>query len=556
MSAQDSFESDTAINDLAADFWTALMAADPTWAHLQGELDHVADFEHADRASEDHDIATLRDFGRRVAEVAPESLTDDGRVTREVLLYEATARADMLEARFKEHAADPLFGAQESLPIVLGMLGVPNQDVADAMLEKARGIGANFAELAERQREGVSSGRVSPEFAVKATIDQIDVTLAAAEHPWLNSVQLPADLDGSAWRERFAAILRTDVNRGLATYRDALRDVVAPVALPDDKPGLCWIPDGEDSYNRALRYFTTTTKSAQEIHEIGLVQVAALADEYRRMGPAVAGTNDLHGIFKAMRTDPALHFQRGEELVKQSEIAMARAWDAMPEWFETLPQAPCSVEGVTSGAKAYYYPPAPDGSRGGTFFINVDDPQSWGTFEIESMAFHEGIPGHHLQLAIASELPDTVPSIRKFSENAAYAEGWGLYTERLADEMGLYSSEVQRLGMLSADSLRATRLVVDTGLHALGWSRQQAIDYMVANSPMTEGICRPEVDRYIVSPGQACSYMIGRLEIQRMRREAEANANFTIKKFHSAVLDGGALPLGVLDGVVRRRMSA
>ena len=181
---------------------------------------------------------------------------------------------------------------------------------------------------------------------------------------------------------------------------------------------------------------------------------------------------------------------------------MQRAWDAMPDWFEVLPQAPCAVQPTTTGAKAFYFPPAGDGSRGGTFFVNVADPTSWGTFELESMAFHEGIPGHHLQLAIASELSD-VPEFRKHIHNAAYAEGWGLYTERLSDEMGLYSSAVDRMGMLSADSMRACRLVVDTGLHALGWSREQAVDYMVANSPLAEGVVRPEIDRYIVSPGQA-----------------------------------------------------
>ena len=181
---------------------------------------------------------------------------------------------------------------------------------------------------------------------------------------------------------------------------------------------------------------------------------------------------------------------------------MQRAWDAMPEWFEVLPQAPCAVQPTTTGAKAFYFPPAGDGSRGGTFFVNVSDPTSWGTFELQSMAFHEGIPGHHLQLAIASELSD-VPEFRKHIHNSAYAEGWGLYTERLSDEMGLYSSAVDRMGMFSADSMRACRLVVDTGLHALGWSREQAVDYMVANSPLAEGVVRPEVDRYIVSPGQA-----------------------------------------------------
>lgn len=234
---------------------------------------------------------------------------------------------------------------------------------------------------------------------------------------------------------------------------------------------------------------------------------------------------------------------------------MARAWEAMGDWFEVLPQAPCTVTGTTSGAKAFYFPPAPDGSRGGSFFINIDKPESWGTFELEAMAFHEGIPGHHLQLAIAAELPDSVPAIRRFSENAAYAEGWGLYTERLADEMGLYSTEVDRLGMLAADSMRACRLVVDTGIHALGWTRSQAVDYMVENSPLTREMCQPEIDRYILTPGQACSYMIGRLEIERMRRTAQAAPGFDIKKFHSAVLDSGALPLDVLDRVVARRMS-
>jgi uncharacterized protein (DUF885 family) len=214
----------------------------------------------------------------------------------------------------------------------------------------------------------------------------------------------------------------------------------------------------------------------------------------------------------------------------------------MGDWFEVVPKAPCAVQGTEVGAKAFYFPPATDGSRGGTFFINTEDASSWGRFELEAMAFHEGVPGHHLQLAIASELPDTMPEFRKHLHNSAYAEGWGLYTERLSDEMGLYSGSIDRMGMYSADSMRACR--------------QQAIDYMVANSPLTEGVCRPEVDRYISSPGQATSYMIGRLEIQRMRREAEQRQGdrFEIKSFHSAVLESGSLPLDVLDRVVAARL--
>jgi uncharacterized protein (DUF885 family) len=437
------------------------------------------------------------------------------------------------------------------------MLAIPTPEVAEAMIAKYHAIGQSYRDLAERQREGRAVDRVSPEFAVTGTIAQIDEALAqpADQDPLLGTTPLPDGVDADAWRARMIAAIEESIRPGMAAYRDVLRDEVLPRARPDDRAGLCWLDGGAESYARTLRYFTTTDKPAEEIHEIGLQQVAQLADEYRALGPEVVGTDDLQAIFEAMRTDPKLHFENGDQLVAAAEVAMQRAWDAMPEWFETLPQAPCAVQATTTGAKAFYFPPATDGSRGGSFFINIADPEAWGTFELESMAFHEGIPGHHLQLAIAGEL-EGVPEFRKHIHNSAYAEGWGLYTERLADEMGLYSGAVDRMGIFSADSLRACRLVVDTGLHALGWSRQQAVDYMVANSPMTEAICRPEVDRYILTPGQATSYMIGRLEILRMRAEAQQRQGegFDIKRFHTAVLDNGSLPLGVLDEVVRTRL--
>jgi uncharacterized protein (DUF885 family) len=225
----------------------------------------------------------------------------------------------------------------------------------------------------------------------------------------------------------------------------------------------------------------------------------------------------------------------------------------MGDWFGRLPQADCQVMETPSGAQAFYFPPAEDGSRPGIFFMNTADPTSWGTFEVEATAFHEGIPGHHLQLAIATELGDEIPAFRRRSHIAAYGEGWALYTERLADEMGLYGSQLDRMGMLAADSMRACRLVVDTGIHALGWSRQEAIDYMASNSPLTLHTITEEVDRYIASsPGQALSYMIGRLEIQKIRAAAEAamGERFDIKGFHDTVLCSGPLPLRTLARLV------
>jgi len=545
------------IDDLAAEYFVAYLDANPTEAHVLSQYAWADRFEVVTREEEDRQVAQLRGFVAAAEAVRTEDLDEQQRITRAVLASDATARADLVEARLRTFAADPIFGQQTQLPLIIGMLMMPTADVAEAMVAKYDAIGQSYFDLAERQREGRAAGRVPPEFAVSGTIAQLEDALAvpADEDPLLATTPLPDGVDAERWRARMVEAIETAIRPGMAAYRDVLRTEILPRSRPDDRAGLCWLEDGADIYARTLRYFTTTDKTAEEIHQIGLEQVAQLAEEYRELGPEVVGSDDLEQIFEAMRSDPKLHFEHGDQLVEASEVAMRRAWDAMPEWFEVLPQAPCTVQATTTGAKAFYFPPATDGSRGGSFFINVSEPGAWGTFELESMAFHEGIPGHHLQLAIASEL-DGVPEFRKHIHNSAYAEGWGLYTERLADEMGLYGGAVDRMGMFSADSMRACRLVVDTGLHALGWSRQQAVDYMVANSPLTEGVCRPEVDRYILHPGQATSYMIGRLEILRMRAEAQARQGegFDIRRFHSAVLDSGSLPLDVLDEVVRARL--
>lgn len=538
------------IDDLAQGYFDALMEQNPTWAHLLGDTSRAARFEDQSRAAEDAEIALLRSYADR-ADALPPSLT------RDVLASDARARADFTESRLSELSADPVFGPQTALPQQLGMLGVPDAAVAEAMVAKLRAIGTAFAERGERHREGAAHGRTPAAFAVTGTIEQIDAALEVPldEDPFHTSIRLPSGAESV--RARLRDAVEQAVRPGLAAYRDVLRDEVLPHARPDDRCGLGALDDGAEAYSRALRYYTTTGLTAQEIHDIGLTQVEALAGEYRALGPAAVGSDDLEAIFDRLKTDPDLHFTDGQQLVDASVVALGRAEAAMGDWFEVLPKASCGVEATTTGAKGYYFPPATDGSRGGTIFVNVVDASAWGTFELESFAFHEGIPGHHLQLAIASELTG-VPEFRKHLHNAAYAEGWGLYTERLADEMGLYSSDLARMGMLCADSLRATRLVVDTGLHALGWSRQQAVDYMLANSPMTPPIVRAEIDRYVVHPGQATSYMVGRLEIQRMRREAEERqgAAFDVRKFHSAVLDQGSLPLDVLDTVVRTRLPA
>ena len=549
--------SSDALSTLSAEFWAGHLAAEPTEAHLLGHYPTTGRFEDASLGAEDAEIARLRDVATRAEAIDTAALDDQERITRAVLVSHATSAADLLETRLADVSADPIFGLQESLPLILGMLTLPNAEVADAMPDVLAGAGQWFADRAERHRQGLTRGWAPAELAVSGTVAQIDAALARplATDPFVTALRPPDGIDVDAWRTRVTNAVETRLRPGLATYRDVLRDEVLPHARPDDRCGLTYLEGGGDAYARTLRYFTTTGLSAQEIHDIGLAQVESLAAEYRELGGEALGTSDLREIFDRMRDDPALHFTTGDELVIASTTAMARAWAAMPHWFEVLPQAPCAVESTTTGAKAFYFPPASDGSRGGTFFVNVTDPTAWGTFELEAMAFHEGIPGHHLQIAIASELT-SIPEFRKHLHNSAFAEGWGLYSERLSDEMGLYTGPIERLGMLSADSMRAGRLVVDTGLHALGWSREQAVRFMLDNSPLSNGVVRPEVDRYVVSPGQATSYMIGRLEIQRLRREAEARQGhrFAVSAFHSAVLDAGSLPLDVLERVIAVRL--
>jgi uncharacterized protein (DUF885 family) len=539
------------VDQLATDYQEQRLRTFPTWAHMIGDYRYVDRFEEVSREAEDRQIAEARDFARRADAIPADGLDADERITREMVGWDATARADVAEARLDEFGVDPIFGAQASLPVRIPKLTVPDADIAEGFIGKFHGIATYFRDLAGRHREGVANGRTPADFAVRQTVEQLDRWLETplADDPLLNTAR-PGDMsddDLAEWKGRLQGIVNNDIRPAAATYRDTLRDDVQPHARPNDKPGLCWVAGGDEAYAAAIRFYTTVDLGAQEIHDIGLAQIESLSREYRELGPSTVGTDDLPRILSSLRDDASLHHENPDEIVAASKTAMAKARAAMGDWFGILPRADCDVEATTNGAIAYYFPPPKDGSRGGVFFMNTSDPTGWGRYDIESTSYHEGIPGHHLQLAIASEL-ENIPEFRKRAFIAAYGEGWGLYTERLADEMGLYSSPLDRMGMLSADSMRACRLVVDTGMHALGWSRRQAIDYMLANSPMREGHITAEIDRYAVTPGQALAYMIGRLEIQRIRREAEATlgSRFRIKDFHDTVLGAGPMPLPIL----------
>ncbi len=540
------------ITRLATEYHDFRQRISPILAHLQGDYRFADRAEDVSRTAEDAEIAESRSFAARAEAIPADALVGQDCLTRELVAWDAGVRADLAEARLAEIAVSPITGPQVSLPVWLPKLGLPTADVADAMPARLRGVARLFHDLGERHREGKAHGRLPVRVLVEQTIAQLDAWLARpVEQDPLLVAPSPAVADPEHWTAGLRAVIDRDVRPALAAYRDILRDELLPAARPEDRVGLRWIPGGDDAYARAIRFHATLSKSPAEIHEIGLAQVAVLADEYREIGSQVLGTRDLERILEGLRSDPALHHTNGPDIVAASEVAMAKAKTAMPDWFGIVPRADCRVEEVKAGALGYYFPPSKDGTRGGVVFWNTADPTGWGRFEIESVSYHEGIPGHHLQGAIAAEL-EGIPEFRRWLDVAAYAEGWGLYAERLADEMGLYSTPLDRLGMLAGDSLRACRLVVDTGMHALGWSRRQAIEYVVRNSPIPDGPVTAEIDRYIALPGQALAYMLGRLEILRMRADARARLGdrFDIKAFHDRALGSGSLPLPLLDRVV------
>ncbi|MFD4249864.1 DUF885 domain-containing protein [Amycolatopsis thermoflava] len=543
----------TEVVKLADEFVDALFDAEPLWPAvlgLESDRDGLGDLsEEAEAAYRDR----LEGFVRRAEEIDPAELGAEDRVTRDVLLSQARGNLDRLDSHLVEFTISDIFVAPAvSLLTILPMVGLPDDEQGRRHLGRLAAIPRYLEQAADRHRAGVAAGRVPVEHLVRAAIAHLDRYLAAPDSDPLLRQPAPSE-EFAAERER---VLAEVVRPAFAAYRDALATDIAPHGRPPEKPGVCWLPDGERIYASLARTHTTTDRTPDELHETGLRIIGELAAEYREIGSRVFGTDDLAEIFRRLRTDPQLRWGSAEELLDTARSAISRAEEAAPRWFGRIPPHKWVVEPVPAaeapgGPAAFYLQPSVDGSRPGIYFANTHEVTERFRHAAEVTAFHEAIPGHHFQLSTALTLTD-LPLLRRIGDFNAYAEGWGLYSERLAAEMGLYSDDVALLGMLTMDSMRAGRLVVDTGLHAKGWSRQQAVDYLREHTPMPQVEIESEVDRYIAYPGQALAYMVGRLEIQRVRARAEQalGERFDIRAFHDLVLGGGALPLSVLAAVV------
>ncbi len=540
--------SDPVLRLLLHEHWEATMARNPTWATQLG--DHRFDERLSDRSDAAHraDGERRRAWLARVQEIAEGDLSDADRLTASLFATELQQRIDAEVCAFHLWSLSPRYN------VVAELQYLPELHAGGTPVDRHR-IRSRMAALPDVLTDELANLRLGKERELAANAEstrrvieilQAQIDTPTDDWPGVKGFDDPEHL--LVTRD----LVDTSLRPQLTTFAQALEAEILPVARPPERAGMHGLPQGEVCYAALVNSYTTLDVTAGDRHATGLLALSGIHEE---MAPILAehyGTTELREGFDRIRADPEQHFSTAAEIEQTANASLARAEAAMGESFGRLPQAPCEVRPIPSYEApyttiAYYRPPHTDGTKPGEYFVNTHAPETRPRFEAEVLAFHEAIPGHHLQIAISQELSD-IPAFRKHMGMTAFVEGWALYTERLADEMGLYSGELDRFGMLSFDSWRAARLVVDTGLHTEGWTRQQAIDFMLDNTPLAKNNIENEVDRYLTWPGQALAYKSGQLEILDMRAAAEAALGeaFVLADFHDVVLGAGAVTMPVL----------
>ena len=511
--------------------------------------DHSPDALAGWHAREDAWLETLRGIN-------PLSLErTEAAVPYAFVLERLEASRDLRICRSELWTVSPTWsGWQDFLPANFIRQAVGTDEARAAVLARARDVVRFIETDTANLRLGLSLGYVAPRSGVEATILLTDSLLG--DSPEMSPFYEPAARDGTKkFASSLLAVIENDINPTIRRYRDFLSSEYLPGAR--DSIAVTDAPDGAACYAAAIRFHTSMSLSPEEIHETGLREMERLYEEMRVIGHRSFGIDDPKELLEHVRINPDYRFGSEQEILDYARAAVERGKASVPDWFGFVPKAeivvrpyPKYLKRTGGGLQSIG---SPDGGIPAMFEIGTYDPKGLGRAEIEALTFHETFPGHHLQTAVAMERGGGHPVLQHFFFNAT-GEGWALYTEKLADEMGLYSSDLSQIGRLSSEAWRAARLVVDPGVHALGWTRQEAIDYMLENTSLSEGEVIYEVNRYIAVPAQAVSYMIGSLEIQRLRRLAEERLGdrFDIRAFHDAVIEDGTVTLEMLRHKIER----
>lgn len=510
-------------------------------------------------------LANEQDSLEELRAVDPAGLSDSDRITFDAFKYGREIAIEGYRYPAELLPVDQLFGRPAQFAVI-GAGGdvhpfVTVQDY-DNFLARMDGFVAWVEQAINNMRSGAVKGVVQPRVVIERAIPQLSAL--AVEDPkesvlWRPILNLPPGLSVPD-RQRIVTAWERKLGEAVLPAIRRLGDYLENDYLAHTRPsvGLSALPNGAAWYAYCVRLHTTTSLTPQQVHELGLSEVARIRAAMERLKTQVGHTGDLRSLFEKLRGDPRFVASDAEALLAGYRDLKSRVASAMPRQFAIAPKADFEIRPVEafreqSAASASYRPGSPDGKRPGVFYVNTWDLPSRPTYLMQAIYLHEAVPGHHFQVSLAQEM-DELPRFRRHAEFTAYDEGWGLYAESLGRELGLYDDPYSELGALMMEVWRAVRLVVDTGLHSQGWTREQAIDYMRANTSIGRADIVAEVERYIAQPGQALAYKVGEIRIRALRRESERTlgARFDVREFHTQVLAGGSLPLPVLEEQIRR----
>ena len=544
------------LNKLFSDIWEDRLRHNPEFASTIGDKrynDQLTDY--SPQAINDT-LARGRTFIERLSQIDTAGLPDQEQLSAELMLRSLIEEQE--GARFKEWEmpVDQFNGFQVQLPALIDSLSFDNVKDYDDFIERMKKVPNAFSQVMTDMQLGMDENRMPPKYILEKVLVQTQAIAnqPAAQSPFTAPLKkFPKSISPAEQARISADLTEVITNSVLPAYQRFGKFLVAQyIPKGRTEPGAWALPDGDAYYAFRIRQSTTLNKTAAEIHQIGLDEVKR--DEEQMLAIVhKLGYPDLKSFSVALKANPKEHPQSGEQLLDVYRGYINQMKPKLPELFGRLPKAPLEVTAVPDymakdQAAAYYNQGTPDGSRPGRVYINTYNFKDRSLAGVEAVSYHEGIPGHHLQISTAQELTG-LPEFRKHEEYTAYVEGWALYSERLGKEIGFYQDPYSDYGRLEADMWRSIRLVVDTGVHSQHWTRQQMVDYFHEHSAIDETNVQSEVDRYIAWPGQALGYKMGQLKILELRQRAQTalGSRFDIKAFHDVVLDSGALPLDVLD---------
>ena len=486
----------------------------------------------------------------------PAKLSPEEALSFELFNAQAARAERLFPFRDDEYIFDQMNGAQSQMPaFLINIHRVANVAEAEAYVERIRGMGPVLDALSSESARRAKNGVQPPKWVYAYVISDIE-NLMKPDNAVIEDIGAKVgklDIDaGEKTRLTDAAKAAWAESAGPA-YGRLLAEMKRQQAVAPTQDGIWRLPDGKAYYAALLANYTTTDMSAAQIHALGLSEVARIHGEMKKIMAQVGFKGTLREFFEHLRTSPQYYYTTREDYLADVDAKVKAMEARLPAFFHTLPKAHLQVKAVEafrekSAGKAFYQSPSPDGSRPGTYYVNLYDLRDMSKTELEALAYHEGIPGHHLQRAVQTELTG-LPPFRRFGGFTAYTEGWGLYSEELAMDMGAYADPYSDFGRLGMELWRACRLVVDTGIHDKRWSREQAIGYLTENTPNPDGDISKAIERYVVYPGQANAYMIGKLKIMELRERAQKalGPKFQYGRFHDAILKSGPVPLTVLE---------